>query len=259
MPQNHWLIDSRRSMQAISAAGPDVLLRVAGLTKRFGRVTALDDVGFTIRRGEVVGLIGPNGAGKTTLFECVGGVLPRDAGTIGDGMRTLGDGERRSRLFYLPDAVAPWPAQPLRWALEFSLGYFGGAAAARDPVIASLGLEPLLDTPIGALSKGQRKRGLLALGLLAPQPILLADEPFDGLDLRQTREVAATLRRHAAAGRTLFLSIHQIGEAARVCDRFVLLSGGRVRGEGTHAELAARVRGAAADHPLEEVFLALTA
>ena len=63
--------------------------------------------------------------------------------------------------------------------------------------------------------------------------MLLADEPFDGLDLRQTREVGATLRAYAAAGRTLFLSIHQIGDAARVCDRFVLLSGGRVRGEGT--------------------------
>jgi ABC-2 type transport system ATP-binding protein len=101
--------------------------------------------------------------------------------------------------------------------------------------------------PIGALSKGQRKRALLAIGLLTPQPILLADEPFDGLDLRQTREVAQALRDYAAQGRTMFLSIHQIADAARVCDRFVLLSGGRAVGEGTFD-----------GRDLEEVFLALT-
>ena len=81
---------------------------------------------------------------------------------------------------------------------------------------------------MGTLSKGQRKRALLAIGMLTPHPLLLVDEPFDGLDLRQTREVGAALRAHAATGRTLFLSIHQIADAARVCDRFVLLSGGRV-------------------------------
>jgi ABC-2 type transport system ATP-binding protein len=122
---------------------------------------------------------------------------------------------------------------------------------------------------MGTLSKGQRKRTLLAIGLLTPQPILLADEPFDGLDLRQSRDVAQTLRAHAAAGRTLVLSIHQITDAARVCDRFVLLSGGRVRGEGTLEELSDVARGrlgaAAGPEPpnssnrdLEEVFLALT-
>src|SRR6185436_13568033 len=105
--------------------------------------------------------------------------------------------------------------------------------SSRDDVVRDLGLEPLLDSAIGTLSKGQRKRALLAIGLLTPQPILLADEPFDGLDLRQTREVAETLRARARDGRTMFLSIHQINDAARVCDRFVLLSGGRVCGEGT--------------------------
>ena len=122
-------------------------------------------------------------------------------------------------------------------------------------------MAPLLDVCIGSLSKGQRKRALLAMGLLIPRPILLADEPFEGLDLRQSRDVAQTLRAHAAAGRTMFLSIHQIGDAARVCDRFVLLSGGRVCGEGTLPELsalAAARSGSAATDDLEEVFLALT-
>jgi ABC-2 type transport system ATP-binding protein len=170
-------------------------------------------------------------------------------------------------LFYLPDAIAPWPAQFVRWALDFAIGFFRGRADLREEVIRALALEPLLSVPLGHLSKGQRKRVLLALGLLMPQPVLLVDEPFDGLDLRQSREVAATLRAHAASGRTLFLSIHQIADAARLCDRFVLLSGGQVCGEGTLDELrlAAQTRtatsspsGAGSKMELEEVFLALT-
>ena len=93
-----------------------------------------------------------------------------------------------------------------------------------------------------------------------PQPLLLADEPFDGLDLRQSRDVAQTLRSYASAGRTMFLSIHQLTDAARVCDRFVLLSGGSIRGEGTlgHLTALAAARGGVASGDLEEVFLALT-
>jgi ABC-2 type transport system ATP-binding protein len=119
----------------------------------------------------------------------------------------------------------------------------------------------LLRQAEGTLSKGQRKRVLLAIGLLTRQPALLIDEPFEGLDLRQAREIAAALRVHAARGRTLFLSIHQIADAARICDRFVLLSGGKVCGEGTVAQLAALAAAHDGGKPyqnLEEVFLALT-
>ena len=235
-------------------------LQVEHLTKTFGELVALSDVSLTVRRGEVLGLIGPNGAGKTTLFECLAGVLPADKGAIRiEGQ--LADARRRATsLFYLPDAIAPWPSETVRWALEFMLGFFGGPASRRDEVIDRLQLAPLLAKRIGTLSKGQRKRAVLALGLLTPQPVLLADEPFDGLDLRQTRDVGAALRAHAGSGRTLFLSIHQISDAARVCDRFVLLSGGRICGEGTRAELAERAGvGSAGERAgLEEVVLALT-
>jgi len=227
-----------------------MLFEVQGLSKRFGDVVALSDVAFHVRAGEVLGLIGPNGAGKSTLFECLAGVLPSDGG----GLRPPVD---RSRLlFYVPDSIAPWSQQTLRWALDYTIGFFGGRRDLRDEIIAQLDLSALLPRPIGALSKGQRKRALLGIGLLTPQPALLIDEPFDGLDLRQTRDVAAALRVHAASGRTLFLSIHQIADAARICDRFVLLSNGRVRGEGTFPELAARAGGV--HDTLEEVFLALT-
>jgi ABC-2 type transport system ATP-binding protein len=149
----------------------------------------------------------------------------------------------------------------VKWALDFTIGFFGGRASLLDEVIDQLELGPLLRQPIGTLSKGQRKRVLLGIGLLTPQPALLIDEPLDGLDLRQARDITAALRAHAARGRTLFLSIHQISDAARFCDRFVLLSGGRVCGEGTVPELAAlaAARNASqASENLEEVFLALT-
>ena len=237
-----------------STAGA-AIVRVSGLSKRFGRVTALDGVSFTLRQGEVLGLIGPNGAGKTTLFECVAGQLELDAGEVAfDGAASARD------LFYLPDSIAPWPHQTLGWALDFVLGYFRGDLTRRKELVAAFKLEPLLATRLGALSRGQRKRSLLALGLLSGRPIVFADEPFDGLDLRQTREAADALRSEAARGRTLFLSIHQIADAARVCDRFVLLSSGRVRGEGTLDELRQLVGTSIdrrAESALEDVFLAL--
>ena len=97
---------------------------------------------------------------------------------------------------------------------------------------------------------------MLALGLLTPHPVLLMDEPFDGFDLRQTREVMALLRRVAEEGRTLVLAIHQLADAERVCDRFVLLASGSVRGAGTLDELRTQTQLPSAG--LEELFLALT-
>jgi ABC-2 type transport system ATP-binding protein len=238
-----------------------LVVRVQNVTKRYARLLALKDVSFSIRPGEILGLIGPNGSGKTTLFECMAGVLPADAGFVSIDGRCVAPRDRSSLLFYLPDGIAPWPSRTVRWALDFVPGFFGGRAGMRDLLVERFDLGPFLDSPIGLLSKGQRKRALLAAGLLTPQSILLADEPFDGMDLRQKREAAAALRAQAFGARTLFLSIHQIAEAARICDRFVLLSGGRVCGEGTLDELAALAAartGSLPSRDLEEVFLALT-
>ena len=231
----------------------ETLLQVTGLSKRYGRIVALDDVTFSVRRGEILGLLGPNGSGKTTLFECLAAVSPADSGHISGANRS-------DLLFYVPDGIAPWPEQPVWWTLEFTLGFFGGPRDLYPDVVDGLELTSVLNNRMGALSKGQRKRALIAIGLLAPQPILLIDEPFDGLDLRQSRELVETLRWHSSHGRTLFLSVHQIADAARICDRFVLLNGGRVCAEGSAAELTAIAK-SRAGHELndfEEVFLALT-
>jgi ABC-2 type transport system ATP-binding protein len=222
-----------------------MLLTARGITKRFGSHTVLDNVAFDIHKGEILGLIGPNGAGKTTLFECLAGLLPRDAGVV----------DASGPLFYLPDGIRPWADQTVEWALRFFQRLWrrasGTAALAKE-----LQLEPLLHSPIGSLSKGESKRTLLALGLLTPHPLLLLDEPFDGLDFRQSRDTMALLRTIPAQGRTLFVSIHQLTDAARLCDRLVLLSRGRVAGEGTLESL--RTQAGLSEGGLEEVFLALT-
>ena len=231
------------------------LLTVNGLSKQYGARPVLQDVNFSVRPGEVLGLIGPNGAGKTTLFECLAGLLEADAGEVVFETRPLTPDQRKEALFYMPDGIAPWAAQTVSWALGFFAELFK-ASFKPNELLQALQLTTLARARIGTLSKGERKRTLLALGLLTPQPLLMLDEPFDGLDLRQTREVMTLLREHATRGKALLLSIHQLVDAARVCDRVVLLSAGRCVGSGTLDEL--RALAALPDGSLEEVFLALT-
>jgi ABC-2 type transport system ATP-binding protein len=230
-------------------------LSIEHLSKRFGDLKAVHDASLEIRAGEIVGLLGPNGAGKSTLLACVAGLIPADAGSISLDGNPLSPERRRHALFYLPDAIAPWADQPAGWVLDFGARVLGGDARWRETLSPALDLEGPSRQLLGKLSKGQRKRVLLALALLAPQPILLFDEPFDGLDLRQTREAIALFRRVSAAGRSLLLSIHSMRDAERVCDRLSLLSDGKVIATGTVAEL--RARAGMPEGELEEVFLAL--
>jgi ABC-2 type transport system ATP-binding protein len=234
----------------------NLLLSVEGISKRFGSNAVLKDVSFSVLDGEVLGLIGPNGAGKTTLFECLAGLAHADAGEVKFRERSIIAARRREALFYLPDAIKPWADQRVDWALGFFGSLYAYSKKDVSDVASTLGLDALMDSRIGSLSKGELKRALLAIGLLTRHPLLLLDEPFDGLDLRQARDVMALLKTHAQQGRTLFLSIHQLADASRVCDRVVLLSAGKVVGEGTLAEL--KTKAGLTEGGLEEVFLALT-
>ena len=229
------------------------LLKVERITKRFRDRTVLKDVSFTVHTGEVLGLIGPNGAGKTTLFECLAGLIPANAETVKYREQVLAPLKRKEALFYLPDAIVPWAEQTVAWVLRFFEQLYGASASE---FTGPLRLPGLMKSHMASLSKGERKRTLLALGLMTPHPLLLLDEPFDGLDLRQTRDVMDLLKQQAAKGRTLMLSIHQLVDAGRVCDRLVLLSDGNVVGEGTITELQARA--GLSDGGVEEIFLALT-
>ena len=242
-------------MTAAIAPAP-VLMQVASLAKRYGDQRALTDISFTVNAGEVLGLIGPNGAGKTTLMEAIAGTLATDAGQILWRGTPLPLPRRREFLFYLPDGVRPWEDQYVARVIELFAAIYGRSQAFLAQTIHALGLAPVLGKRVVELSKGYARRLLLALALLTPQPLLLMDEPFDGFDLRQTRDIMHVLREVAGEGRTLVLAIHQLRDAARVCDRFVLLAEGRIRGTGTLAQLQAQAGKPAAD--LEEIFLALT-
>ena len=233
-----------------------VLLRVAGLSKRYGEQQALADVSFVVRSNEIVGLIGPNGAGKTTLLEAIAGLLPIDSGVVLWRDSALPFDRRRDSIFFLPDGLRPWQEQYVVQVMEFFATVYHRPSSVVGNTIRLLGLSPVLRKRVAALSKGFCRRLMLALALLTPHPLLLMDEPFDGFDLRQTREMMEVLREAAAAGRTLVLAIHQLIDAERVCDRFVLLAGGRVRGHGTLDELRRRTGQVGAG--LEDVFLALT-
>jgi ABC-type multidrug transport system ATPase subunit len=222
-------------------------LHARGFSKRFGVVHALRDVSIEIVRGDIVALIGPNGSGKTTLLDAIAGMVPVDSGTLA-GTR---------ELFYLPDGIRPWPEQRVGWVLELCEGLLGGNPSLRELLIGRLSLDRHLRARLGTLSKGEHRRVMLAIALNTPQPFLLLDEPFDGLDLRQTREVMTLLREYSrwSAGNGILISIHQLNDAARVADRLVLLDKGAVVASGTLDEL--RARAAMPDASLEDVFLAL--
>jgi len=232
------------------------LLTVDHLTKTFGRRCVLSDVSFTVFTGEVLGLIGPNGAGKTTVLECLAGLLPLTSGALKGDDESVPLTRRKDLLFYMPDGILPWPEQSVRQVLQLFEKLYDAGTDKLSAVVGALSLKELWRARVGTLSKGERKRLLLALGLLTSQPLLLLDEPFDGLDLRQTREVMTLLRKESATGRALFVSIHQLNDAARVCDRLVLLNDGRRVAEGTLSELQAQANVHVGG--LEEIFLALT-
>ena len=239
-----------------SGLHPSPLLTAHSIRKRFGSHLVLHDVNFSVQQHEILGLIGPNGSGKTTLFECLAGLIPTDSGEVKFHDRTLAPAHRKQALFYLPDAIRPWAGQTVAWVLTFFEALHSGRTNEWKPLATALALDAVLKSRVSSLSKGELKRLLLALGFLTPHPLLLLDEPFDGLDFRQARDVMALLRTCPAKGRTLFLSIHQLTDAARVCDRLLLLSKGRVACQGTLPEL--QTQAGLPNGGLEEIFLALT-
>jgi ABC-2 type transport system ATP-binding protein len=232
------------------------LLRALNLAKRYGEEPAIAGVTFSAAPGEVLGIVGPNGAGKTTLLEAMAGLVAADSGDVLWRGNALAPSRRNAAMFYLPDGVKPYQDRYTIEVLRFFARVYGQSAADVASTIASLELQPVLRKRVSALSKGYNRRLLLAIGLLTPQRVLLMDEPFDGFDLRQTRNIIDVVRKAAGSGRAFILAIHQLADAARVCDRFIVLAGGQVRGIGSLREL--RMQTGVAQGSLEEIFLALT-
>jgi len=221
---------------------PDVLpaaaIVVEGLTKRYGDVTAVDDLSFTVRRGAVTGFLGPNGAGKTTALKAIVGIARPTAG------RTLVNGAPIDST--APDArelgvyIEPCGAHPGRSARDHlrSLAALAGLHRGRvDELLAIVGLEQAADRRVGKYSMGMRQRLGLASALLGDPDILVLDEPLNGLDPQGIRWVRTLLRDRAAGGRTVLLSSHVLTEAAQTVDDVVVLHKGRLVRQGSIEEL----------------------
>jgi len=246
-------------MKAANSANlgkPADTLQATNLIKHYGGEDVVGGITFSANSGEVLGIVGPNGAGKTTLLDILAGLTAADSGNVQWRGKTLLPSRRKQAMFYLPDGIRPYPDRFALDLLNFFAGVYGHSAAEISAAIASVELAPVLRKRVCTLSKGYNRRLLLALGLLTPQSVLLMDEPFDGFDLRQSRNIVQVLRKEAARGRTLILAIHQLADAERACDRFLLLAGGRVRGVGTLHEL--RMQTGLLQGSLEDIFLALT-
>jgi iron complex transport system ATP-binding protein len=218
------------------------LLALEAVTVRRGPCPVVDGVSASIGAGELVGLIGPNGAGKTTLMRAALGLI-RAEGTIalgGTPLAQLAPRERALRAAYLPqDREIAWPVRVetlvgLGRTPHLPPGRTPGPAdrAAVEAALARMDLTAFRDRPATALSGGERARALIARALAQEAPLLVADEPAAGLDPAHQLQLMALLREMAGTGRGVVVSLHDLGLAARWCDRLLLMHQGRLVAEG---------------------------
>jgi ABC-2 type transport system ATP-binding protein len=234
------------AQETVGAMATDPMISVEHLSRRFGSMTAVDDVTFAVARGEVLGFLGPNGAGKSTTMKMITGFLAPTSGTaVIGGHDILADpiGAKR-QTGYLPEGAPAYPDMTPAGFLNFiaHVRGFGGKEAKRRIAVAveRTALGSVLDQPIDTLSKGFKRRVGLAQALLHDPPVLILDEPTDGLDPNQKHEV-----RRLIAGmpeKAIVISTHILEEVDAVCTRAVIIADGRIVADGTPGTLAARSR-----------------
>lgn len=211
--------------------GAPTAISIRALAKRFGEVRAVDGIDLEVRRGEIYGFLGRNGAGKTTTVRMILGLVRPDAGSI----EVLGrDVEREPRaaradLGFLVETAAAYPNLTVRENLELERGLRSAPKAEVPRVIELLGLGEYADRPAGRLSLGNKQRLSLARTLIGSPPLLVLDEPANGLDPAGIAEIRTLLRRLAdEEGRTVFMSSHILGEVSLLADRVGIIHRGRM-------------------------------
>jgi ABC-2 type transport system ATP-binding protein len=229
------------------------MIEVRNLTKRYGDLTAVDDVTFTAEKGRILGFLGPNGAGKTTTMRIITGFLPATSGTVKvEGFDIFDDSyEVRRRIGYLPESPPLYNDMTVTSYLEF-VGRIKGVARADlttafERVVETCGLTGVTGRVLGHLSKGFRQRVGLAQALIHSPRVLVLDEPTIGLDPRQIIEIRALIRE-LAADRTVILSTHILPEVSQLCQKVVIINEGRIAVEDALENLTREMS-------LEEVFL----
>jgi ABC-2 type transport system ATP-binding protein len=217
-------------------------LALTGLVKRFrGGFVAVDDVGFTVERGQVLGLLGENGAGKTTTLRMVAGLLRPDAGTMHAFGVPLGPGSPAlERIGCFIEGPGLLPHLSGRRNLELAWAATGRPRreAHLDEVLAVADLGAAVAKPVRGYSQGMRQRLAIAQAMLGLPDLLVLDEPTNGLDPPQITALRGVLQRYAAAGRAVVVSSHLLGEVERTCSHVVVLSHGRLVAAGPVAAVA---------------------
>jgi ABC-2 type transport system ATP-binding protein len=228
------------------------VIEAQGLTKRYGARTAIQEISFSVERGEILGFLGPNGAGKTTTMRILTGYLPPTEGSASiAGHDVFGDSlAARRNVGYLPESVPLYPEMTVGGYLDY-MARLRRLPSRRAAVQRAMDLIHIADRErdrIGKLSKGYRQRVGLAQALLHDPPVLILDEPTVGLDPRQIIEVRELIR-DLGGERTIILSTHILPEVSQLCGRVIILSEGQIAAIDTPKGLTARLQGA------ERVFL----
>ncbi len=214
------------------------MIEVKHLTKYYGEKLAVDDISFTVNRGEVLGFLGPNAAGKSTTMRMITGFLPPSAGTaVIGGSDIRGDSlEARKKIGYLPENAPAYPDMTVVGFLEFIAGIRGFSGRLRktrmEETIERCFLKEVRFQPIGTLSKGFKQRVCFAQSILHDPEYLIMDEPTDGLDPNQKHEVRMMIRE-MAKDKTIILSTHILEEVEAVCTRAVIISKGKIVADDT--------------------------
>ena len=207
-------------------------IEVIGLTKIYGQQKALDDVSFTINRGEIVGFLGPNGAGKSTMMKIICCYLPQSMGTVKvNGLDVIEESIAvRKKIGYLPEHNPLYLEMYVKEYLEFVLGLYGKSENKKQKVsdiIELVGLKIEQNKKISALSKGYRQRVGLAQALIHQPEVLILDEPTTGLDPNQLVEIRNVIKS-AGKEKTVLFSTHIMQEVEAVCDRIIIISKGKI-------------------------------
>ncbi len=211
---------------------------VVGLTKRFGAVTALDDLTFSVTPGVVTGFLGPNGAGKTTTLRCLLGLVAPTAGTATIDGRSYRDIERPlATVGAALEAASFHPGRSARAHLQVMALAAGVPLARVDVLLEQVGLTEFAGRRVGGYSLGMRQRLALAQALLGDPPVLILDEPANGLDPAGIAWLRQLLRTLAAEGRTVLVSSHVLGEVQQTVDDVVVIARGRLVRQGSLSSL----------------------
>lgn len=223
------------------------MLAANNLQKSFGPLTAVRGISFKAEKGEVLGILGPNGAGKTTTMRMITGFLPPTSGTAVVNGFDIGEfpREAKKQIGYLPEN-APVYDEMTAWNYLAFIGEIRGfCGVARnkrvDETIENCRLNNVKHQAIGTLSKGYRQRVCLAQALLHDPPVLIMDEPTDGLDPNQ-KHLVRTMIHEMAARKTIVISTHILEEVGTVCSRAIIICNGAIIANGSPAELKARSR-----------------